>query len=76
MYPILQDAQIRKAVCDAILAADIDSAISVIDQSAPTLLLKQPGLNFKLRCQQFMEMVTASHNLEYVNVRMEARSQP
>ena len=52
-----QDAQVRKDVCESILAADIERAIALIDQAAPTMLLKQPGLNFKLRCQQFMELV-------------------
>lgn len=55
-----QDAMVRKEVCEAILAADIEKAIAYIDHAAPTLLLKQPGLNFKLRCQQFMEMASCS----------------
>ena len=55
----MQDAQVRTEVQEAILASDIQRAVALIDSAAPTMLLKQPGLHFKLRCQQFMEMVSS-----------------
>ena len=53
----------RKEVCESILTADIERAIALLDSGVPTLLLKDPHLNFKLRCQQFMEMVCTLQTL-------------
>ncbi len=47
-------------VCAAIQGADIQRAMRLVDETAPMLLTKQPGLNFKLQCQHFMEMVIIS----------------
>jgi len=55
----LQEAQLRKQVCAAIQDADIERAIRLVEPLAPLLLAKLPGLNFKLQCQRFMEMVIA-----------------
>jgi len=53
----LREAQLRKQVCAAIQDADIERAIRLVEPLAPLLLAKLPGLNFKLQCQRFMEMI-------------------
>lgn len=53
----VQEIKLRKQISEAIMAGQIDDAVAMLNQMAPTLLAKHPALNFRLLCQKFMGMV-------------------
>lgn len=54
----------RQAVCDKVLAGDIDGAIHQLEKQFPHVLKTQLNVKFLLRTQKFIEMIVSGASLE------------
>ena len=54
------EVRLRAGAAEALVAGRIDDAMSSAEHVAPGVLQAHPGILFRLQCQKFMELVSAS----------------
>ena len=53
----MQEVESRQQIMSHVQQGQIDEAVELTDRLAPGLLQQEPQLDFRLRCQKFIELV-------------------